>query len=283
MASNLFRRAAKWSVNSSQRVALMRSLPLIALLASLMILPREVFASPHVSLGLGVGYVRGECLAADDGKDDSCFEGTRVEASLGLFHREAKDPPKTPTAVASSSDSSSSGWNWFPTNGGGTDVVLVVLALILIVYGIYWLVAAIASKKLKLGLFYSQDFQATTWKDRDGKDYESYDVQRYGMQASFYFFESVDIQLHAGVGPAAAQLSTHVGGVTESYSMQGLSTKAGIGYVPFDGKGLFLFYEVEGTFFEESSLKHYVESNTETNLPKVRRSGAVMTGWNVAF
>lgn len=230
-------------------------------------------------LGLGLGYVKGDCTVASEDTSRRCFEGGRAEVSLSVLaadHEPAEGKLEKRTEKSEGGSSFSPNFSGGSMRGRGAEVFAVILIAVILIFGIYWFITALLASKTKIGLYYSEDF--TTRSDT------TYRVQRSGLQMGFYLFESVDLQLAAGVGPASAQVATSVEDDTERYRLRGLASKASFGYVPSEGSGPTFLYEIESTFFNEGSLNRYLENTAKsTELPKVRRSGAWSLGWTVGF
>lgn len=261
--------------------------------AMAMLWPREALAVGQMSLGLG--YIKGDCqlpTATDEAGAGSprCFTGLRLETLVSFYHQDADskaDDGGKSIGLLDGENSSGSGTNWNLGHiGGGRDAeaLLIIIAVVLLLFGIYWTIGALASQKLKLGLYYSHDFQTTRWSGQHGGDtYETFEVERAGIQAGFYLIPDVDVQIHTGVGPATARIASHGDSSSDHLYVKGISTKAGIGWVPSADSGPFALYEMEGTFISSGSLARYVRESSPLRLPSLRRSGAVMAGYTFAF
>jgi hypothetical protein len=270
------------------RTAARRRPPLATLLLCLY---AALFPTPLRAgqIGLGLGYVRGDCGITQAADSGTCFRGARSELLVNFFEKDRGSVFGKSSSDASTSDGRRSGRAsgahlgdpGFSSFGGGGDIrgALILLAVIIVVFGIYWSIAALASQKLKLGLYYSYDFQSSRWPLDGDAALERYRVSRAGLQAGFYLIPDVDVQLHVGVGPAVGKLETADG----RYDLRGVSSKVGLGYVPSTDAGPFALYEFEGTFFSGQSLQEHLHENQQLKLPKVRRTGALMGGYTFAF
>lgn len=253
------------------------------LLALLMWAPADARAS---TIQTGIGYVRGECRSIGDSDSHACFSGERLNLGVN-FPVKDKDDESSGGDIHVDSPSSSGGVDWsrgLQWSGSNDTVTVIVLTLviILLLFGIYWFVAGIISRRMSLGLYAAFDFQKAKLTGDNGIVVEKYQSQSTGLQALFYMFRNTDVVLNVGLAAATAQISTtsDVGG-DASYNLRGISSKIGLGYVPFEKTGMYAMLELQGTYFDGTSLSKYVKDNADAKLPKIERSAALILG--VAF
>ncbi len=252
-------------------------------LAVLMLLPTRSHAS---TIQTGVGYVVGECRSIGDSDEKACFTGERFDLGLNIAVKNTDDPEKpAPKAAPKSSGSArrgGGGWSGtgnFSLGPKGDAFVLAVILVVLIVYGLYWGIVTLFSHKISMGLYASFDFQKAKLEGDSDFQVEKYHSQSTGLQTIFYLVRDSDFALNVGAAGTTAQIKTSTAAEGDkSYHLRGISSKAGIGYMPFERSGVYAMLEWEGTYFDGTSVAKYVRADSADKVPKLHRSGAFILG-----
>lgn len=251
---------------------------------------------------LGLGGVRGNCEFNDAAGKKICLKGERLVLAYGFSvyerggakSRDAEfDGDKGGSEGSGDSTASvrgnSSHWynNSCPSSGGncgsGKDAaaLLVVAAIALVLFGIWWLLFSVFADRLKVGLVYSTDFQSDNLFEPRNY-FESYRVQRFGARLGVYLVPKVDMELFATATASDAVISRKSAedGSKSSFSIHGFSSSFGIGRVPYaNRRGVFGYLEFERNFFSAGRLRAYVDQQNEPILAPKKDSGAFILGW----
>lgn len=249
-------------------------------------------AHAYPNLSLGAGYTSdcetGFTVREDGSIRHTCREGPRAEAAFDLFGGERSETAAKSSSKKSTGTSNAGGSFWHYGGGGGSwgkadealAIIFIAILIVFVTYGLILGIISLLSSQKSFGFYYAEDYFPKADTELDGKPIPA-SVRRWGVQASFFPFESFSFRIHMGAGPAS--FAARSPGAERTYR-DGFSSKIGLGFAPRPGEsGFYVSGETEYLTVYSRTFKNFLENSLPTKKPEYRATTSGMLGFTIAI